>query len=271
MVTSFILPWRKLLILTLLLILSSSDAQVALPQAETEELHDNEQIIQTLPVFQQTLSSPIFYTTFFPLIFEYQLPQWNQADLRIKWMSGHSTNCNTTESSGFWNQVGCPSVYHYNSVIGKFFDKTKSIAFGHSNNHDIQNGFPSLPISCEEISSHFAENSSSSTSWDYYWKLLSSCPVRDFQKASVSSELAKIDLTKLDYMLKRFYDLYAVYSYNHYSYVGGSVYTSTYSALQSSGLLEHFVEMQRWSDSISLCNSGKLPRHLVGFSKFKLF
>src|SRR5665811_480913 len=74
--------------------------------------------------FKSELQSPVFYTTFVPIIYEIQVPKWREDDLRIKWLPNHGTSCNTSDSTSWSSGTACASRYHYNTIISSFFLKT---------------------------------------------------------------------------------------------------------------------------------------------------
>lgn len=209
------------------------------------------------------ISPPIFYTSFVPLIYEFKLPRWSEADIAVKWPYGDSNSCTRSEKVTNMNNIGCGVVHLYNSILEEFLAKTKILQepidsfTQYSNARCIHN-----PTSSTTASGIMKQGT--------YWEILAGnidCPPNKIDhRNTIAVEFSSFQTTKWNSLLKKFRDSY-VSKLSHFS-ISSATYANSYSAMQAGVLVDLLQSVGKWERSLDLCQAGVLPRHLVSKKRF---
>lgn len=213
------------------------------------------------------LSSPIFYDTYFPIIYKIPIPRHTDNALRLLW--GDVESCTKESSTGKL----CPIAYHLFDVVKRLADDMgfwKPYYANHtaakSESFKKRTGFE---VICNEIQPHFFRSYTSKAQVEAYMTVLRACSrIAQKLKLHVSSENWVVDKSIYYKMLESFKAKYFS-MLPQKGEVDWAVTLNTYTSVHGLLLTNHVLESVRLASALRICQAGMIPETFISMSLLK--
>lgn len=216
----------------------------------------------SLGVYKQELQSPLFYESFIPIIYEYNVPKYSTLDITLRdWRE----KCKT---ENFAPSYTCPVFYHYEKYLERFEAEAVPRAWAKDAKDTTSQNLPSVPIStydfCNNIQKHFPGSITQQFGFEEYVEKLQKCPLGDI----VISRGVNDYVYGIKQLFKSMNKNYESEFSNAFIGAGNSkltpaFYVNAVTTHQNGMLIAYILEMKRWSEAELSCNSQHTPSSLV--------
>lgn len=223
----------------------------------------NEQPLIGLAVDEQR-EPPLFYDTFFPVVYEMEVPSWKSKDLRLE-LPQNLTNasqlflCNDTyNSTDLWANTLCPITLKLSDLLDGFASQMKVFETFNASETKLDSQFSS----CHEVKPHFSNHIIDEIEIELYLiQVILDCPMADVihQRIPISHP----NKTKYTEILKMFIETHISPRFRIVGYSKYAISTNVLLALHTTELLDYLLDTFSWTTSINTCNSQRIPRLLV--------
>ena len=193
--------------------------------------------------YRETSEEPVFYTSFVPIIFQFERPTWDKMDL--DWSEAENCSSAGSKKSGF----ACPIVYSLKQITGSL-SKTLSLQTQLDNSYTLANNIVE-DFSCEKVLPHF--KSLSSVNISDYLEALKVCPLG---RAAMLQEIKPFVSPEQDLLFSSILETLNSTSvfHIHDASVSNAIKVNAYTALQSIFLTRRLLDNERWNSVVRSCS-----------------
>lgn len=207
---------------------------------------------------------PLFYDTFFPVVYELETPSWTANDLRLE-LPSNLTNasqlvaCNDTyNGTDLWTSTLCPITLKLNELLEDFAKEMKVFETFNASETKLDTKFSS----CHEVKPHFSNHIIDELEIELYLiQVILDCPMSDVLHHKLHA--SHPSRTKYDEILQLFIATHIAPKFRVVGYSKYAISINLILSLHTTELLDYLLDTFSWTTSINTCNSQRIPRLLV--------
>ncbi|CAG7785474.1 unnamed protein product [Allacma fusca] len=224
-------------------------------------------------VYEDLLDDPpILYTSYVPIIFEFQKPSWD--NLNLNW--SEIVNCTDAETT----QVAtlCPTGYYLEEITRNLthifnteflFQAGLSVGKRKPYSNVAQSIVDSL--SCDEIHPHFKAGLSGVIDVESYFSELNACPL--IREILINQTLTARDMPffkpLFDKTLAAYNKSWASHVQVEDRIISSALLVDFYAAIKGILLGNFLLDNERWEDAFGSCAEHQLPRMIINESDLR--
>lgn len=213
----------------------------------------------SLGVYPQELTSPIFYESFIPIIYDYTVPKLSALDITLRDWRGKCTTENFAPS------YTCPVFFHYEKYLERFESEMVPRAWAKNVPNSNKPSIPKVGRDfCSTIQQHFPGSITEQFGFEEYIKKLQQCPNGEV--------LITRNIKDYTFNIKQLFKSMNKNYENEFSnsFLGAqnsklspAFYVNAVSTHQNGMLVAYLLEKERWSEAELSCNAHLIPNSLV--------